>query len=66
MVGNSSVRRRSSTNFLLCSNCFSGNYDITKLHYDGPGAVPGAPGSGYGYDVRTNGRFSTLSEPVSA
>lgn len=30
-----------------------GNYDITKMHYDGPGQVPGAPGGGYGYDVRT-------------
>jgi hypothetical protein len=65
MAGNSSVRRRSSS-FLHCSNYFSGNYDISKLHYDGPGAVPGAPGGGYGYDVRTGNRFSTLSEPVSA
>jgi 20S proteasome subunit beta 5 len=30
-----------------------GNYDITTMHYDGPGAVPGAPGGGYGYDTRT-------------
>ena len=30
-----------------------GNYDITKMHYDGPGEVPGAPGGGYGYDTRT-------------
>lgn len=45
---------------------FSGNYDISKLHYDGPGAVPGAPGGGYSYDVRTGNRFSTLSEPISA
>ena len=66
MVGNSSVRHRSSSSFLHCSNCFSGNYDITKLHYDGPGAVPGAPGGGYGYDVRTDNRFSTMSEPVPA
>ncbi|KAG8746903.1 Proteasome subunit beta type-5 [Ceratobasidium sp. 414] len=31
---------------------FIGNYDITKLHYDGPGKVPGATGGGYGYDTR--------------
>ncbi|KAG8710486.1 Proteasome subunit beta type-5 [Ceratobasidium sp. 395] len=31
---------------------FIGNYDITKLHYDGPGQVPGATGGGYGYDTR--------------
>jgi hypothetical protein len=30
-----------------------GNYDVTKLHYDGPGEVPGAVAGGYGYDVRT-------------
>lgn len=32
----------------------SGNYDVTKLHYDGPGDVPGATGGGYGYDARIN------------
>ncbi|KAI0318932.1 nucleophile aminohydrolase [Amylostereum chailletii] len=38
---------------------FIGNYDVTKLHYEGPGDdVPGAPGGGYGYDVRTQGQFS--------
>ncbi|KAB5595631.1 Proteasome subunit beta type-5 protein [Ceratobasidium theobromae] len=31
---------------------FIGNYDISTLHYEGPGEVPGAPGGGYGYDVR--------------
>jgi 20S proteasome subunit beta 5 len=45
---------------------FPGNYDITKMHYEGPGAVPGAPHGGYGYDVRHDGRFSVLSEPVPA
>jgi len=30
------------------------------LHYDGPGDVPGAPGGGYGYDVRTQGLSSKL------
>ena len=44
---------------------FLGNYDITKMHYDGPGAVPGAPGGGYGYDVRYDDRFSVLPKPVS-
>ncbi|KAG6860591.1 Proteasome subunit beta type-5 [Termitomyces sp. Mi166 len=34
---------------------FLGNYDIAKMHYDGPGNVPGAPGGGYGYDVRVEG-----------
>lgn len=39
-------------NTLLFAN--TGNYDITKLHYEGPGDVPGATvGEGYGYDVRT-------------
>jgi len=37
---------------------FIGNYDVTKLHYEGPGNVPGAPGHGYGYDVRTAGLTS--------
>lgn len=33
--------------------CSIGNYDITKLHYEGPGAdVRGATAGGYGYDVR--------------
>jgi len=35
---------------------FIGNYDITKLHYDGPGEVPG---NGYGYDIRVEGQTST-------
>ncbi|CAE6441677.1 hypothetical protein ACGC1H_004266 [Rhizoctonia solani] len=32
---------------------FIDNYDVTKMHYEGPGQVPGAVGGGYGYDVRT-------------
>ncbi|KAH0830633.1 20S proteasome subunit [Lanmaoa asiatica] len=32
---------------------FIGNYDITKLHYDGPGE-----GNGYGYDIRVEGQTS--------
>ena len=30
-----------------------GNYDISKMHYDGP-----TGNAGYGYDVRTEGRSS--------
>ena len=43
-----------------------GNYDITKMHYDGPGAVPGSLGGGYGYDVRTNNQLAVLAKPVAA
>jgi 20S proteasome subunit beta 5 len=42
----------------------SGNYDISKLHYDGPGDVPGAPGGGYGYDIRVEGK-SSADPPAS-
>lgn len=40
-----------------CTTCSfadgsSGNYDVTKLHYEGPGNVPGATGGGYGYEAR--------------
>jgi hypothetical protein len=44
---------------------FAGNYDISKLHYEGPGDVPGAPGGGYGYDVRVEGRSSANPAPAS-
>ena len=30
----------------------SGNYDISEMHYNGPGNVPGASTGGYGYDIR--------------
>ena len=33
---------------------FQGNYDVTKMHYEGPGDVPGSLGGGYGYNVRTS------------
>ena len=36
----------------------SGNYDVSELHYNGPGDVPGAPGGGYGYDIRVGDRTS--------
>lgn len=42
-----------------------GNYDVSKMHYDGPGDVPGAPGGGYGYDIRVEGR-SSANPPPSA
>jgi 20S proteasome subunit beta 5 len=38
-----------------CEIGFEGNYDISKMHYDGPGDVPGG---GYGYDIRVEGRSS--------
>ncbi|THH05327.1 hypothetical protein EW146_g9933 [Bondarzewia mesenterica] len=44
---------------------FIGNYDITTLHYDGPGDVPGATGGGYGYEVRTGGRSPYQSQRFS-
>jgi hypothetical protein len=44
-------------NQLMChgNNMSIGNYDLSKLHYDGPNNIPGA---GYGYDIRTEGRTS--------
>jgi 20S proteasome subunit beta 5 len=45
---------------------FSGNYDISKMHYDGPGDVPGAPGGGYGYDIRVEGKSSANPPEVTA
>jgi 20S proteasome subunit beta 5 len=42
----------------------TGNYDVTKLHYDGPGAVAGAPGGGYGYEIRTEG-LSASNAPAA-
>lgn len=35
---------------------FIGNYDINKLHYDGPGN-----GQGYGYEVRVEGKTSAVA-----
>lgn len=45
----------SSVSHFIVFTPWSDNYDVTKLHYDGPGNVPGAPGGGYGYSVRTEG-----------
>lgn len=40
---------------------FINNYDVAKMHYEGPGdETPGHPGGGYGYDVRTRGLTSAL------
>ncbi|EJU05281.1 proteasome-domain-containing protein [Dacryopinax primogenitus] len=43
---------------------FLGNYDVTKMHYDGPGNVPGATGGGYGYEVRTAGRSASDADAI--
>jgi 20S proteasome subunit beta 5 len=46
---------------------YLGNYDISQMHYDGPGDVPGAPGHGYGYDIRVEGKSSANPpQPVAA
>ena len=43
----------------------AGNYDISKMHYDGPGDIPGSAGEGYGYDIRTKGRYAILPPAVT-
>ena len=43
----------------------AGNYDVSKMHYDGPGDIPGAPGHGYGYDIRVAGKSSADPPPSS-
>lgn len=43
-----------------------GNYDISKMHYDGPGAVPGAAATGYGYDVRVEAEAANRSQLVTS
>lgn len=50
------------TCFLITLTLFPGNYDINKLHYDGPGDTPG---QGYAYDIRVAGR-SSANPPVAA
>lgn len=57
-----------SSFFLSCFIRFSfvaslGNYDISKMYYEGPGDVPGAPGGGYGYAIRTEGRSAANPPP---
>ena len=43
---------------------FKGNYDISEMHYEGPGNVPGAPIGGYGYDVRIEGLSSSNTSEI--
>ncbi|KAJ7662585.1 20S proteasome subunit [Mycena polygramma] len=44
---------------------FIGNYDISTMHYEGPGDVAGASGEAYGYDIRVKGRSSAdPADPV--
>ncbi|KAJ7743588.1 20S proteasome subunit [Mycena metata] len=45
---------------------FVGNYDISKMHYEGPGDVPGSLGTPYGYDIRVAGRSSADPPAVPA
>ncbi len=44
----------------------AGNYDVSQMHYEGPGNIPGAPGTGYGYDIRVEGRSSANPPPEEA
>lgn len=44
---------------------YSGNFDIAKMHYDGPGNVPGSSGEAYSYAERTKGRSSDDTEAVA-
>lgn len=42
-----------------------GNYDVTKMHYEGPGVgVAGAPEGGYGYETRTQGKSSSDADAI--
>ncbi|KAJ6550109.1 nucleophile aminohydrolase [Mycena capillaripes] len=44
---------------------FIGNYDISTMHYEGSGDVPGSADIAYGYDIRVAGRSSTdAQEPA--
>jgi hypothetical protein len=64
MGGNSLVSfRRFIYLFLITLFISQGNYDISKMHYEGPGDVPGAPGGGYGYAIRTQGKSSADPPP---
>jgi 20S proteasome subunit beta 5 len=48
--------------FILLGYCLDisciGNFDISKLHYDGAGDVPGGSNEGYGYEVRMGNAIS--------
>ena len=52
--------------YLKGFSLFLGNYDISKMHYDGPGDVPGAPVGGYGYDIRVKGLSSKNPSEISS
>lgn len=66
-AGNSLVSRLCSSTFTSILNLFPlGNYDISKLHYDGPGDVAGSPGHGYGYNIRVEGRTSANPPEATA
>ncbi|EJD05920.1 N-terminal nucleophile aminohydrolase [Fomitiporia mediterranea MF3/22] len=41
---------------------FIGNYDVSKMHYEGSGNVPGSAGVAYGYDVRTSSATVVVPE----
>ena len=49
----------------LTYTLFSGNYDISKMHYEGPGNVPGAQAGGYAYDIRVEGHSSANPPEIS-
>jgi len=66
MVGNSSVCGISLLLLLRLFTYLPGNYDVSQMHYEGPGNVAGAPGGGYGYDLRVEGRSSANPPPVVA
>lgn len=52
--------------FELCAYFLPGNYDISQMHYEGPGDVPGHVGGGFGYDLRVEGLSSANPPPVAA
>ncbi|EIN07174.1 N-terminal nucleophile aminohydrolase [Punctularia strigosozonata HHB-11173 SS5] len=38
---------------------FIGNFDVSQMHYEGAGDVPGSTHAAYGYDIRTEGKSSS-------
>lgn len=38
-----------------------GNYDVTKLHYEGAGDAAGSDGKPYGYNMRIAGQMAAAS-----
>jgi hypothetical protein len=65
MVGSLLVSFRHFIHFIiiLTLSTSEGNYDLSKMHYEGPGDVPDAPGGGYGYAIRTQGKSSADPPP---